>query len=130
MKAPGPRLPTYLAQIVDACAWIEENTRITDEAAFADDRQLRESMLYSLQVIGEASKRVMVYSAFSKKHADVSFVEAAKMRDVLVHQYDGIRMSYVWDTLVNEVPKLKASIENILRTTSAAQFAQWEREKR
>lgn len=130
MSMNGPQLPVYLGHIVNACTWIGESIDDMEKSKFSENRLLRESMMFNLQVIGEASKRIMTYPSFAEKHAGLDLTSPAKTRDVLVHHYDRIQFSVVWDTLVNNVPRLKQEVESILQTTSTAQFEQWEREKR
>jgi len=36
------------------------------------------------------------------------------MRDILIHQYFGVSLKAVWDTVKNDIPKLRDEIEKIL----------------
>ena len=37
------------------------------------------------------------------------------MRNVLIHGYFGIDVETIWDTIQEDIPSLKISIENILK---------------
>ena len=37
------------------------------------------------------------------------------MRNVLIHGYFGIDVEIIWDTIQEDIPSLKISIENILK---------------
>jgi uncharacterized protein with HEPN domain len=42
--------------------------------------------------------------------------EARGMRNILVHDYDGVNIQRVWDTAVEDIPVLRAAAEKYLRT--------------
>lgn len=42
--------------------------------------------------------------------------EAAGFRDVLIHDYFGIDLEAVWDTIKNDIPSLKKHIIEVLKS--------------
>ena len=44
--------------------------------------------------------------------------EARGMRNILVHDYDGVNIGRVWDTAIEDIPVLRAAAEKYLQTHS------------
>ncbi|MBI5177012.1 DUF86 domain-containing protein [Candidatus Micrarchaeota archaeon] len=63
--------------------------------------------------MGEASKQVS--QAFRKAHREIPWKEISGMRDKLIHDYLGVDADAVWDTVANDLPKLKRQMIAILR---------------
>ena len=64
------------------------------------------------QVIGEAAKRLdEVYRA---SHPDIPWRAIAGLRDVLIHQYEGVELERVWAIVEKDLPGLKQSIAGLL----------------
>jgi uncharacterized protein with HEPN domain len=48
------------------------------------------------------------------KYPDIPWKFISAIRNKLVHNYDGIDTSIVWETVKNDIPELKKKIEKIL----------------
>ena len=82
--------------------------------AFAADETLRRAFVRSLEIIGEAAKKVP--DDFRAAHPAVEWRSMAGMRDRLIHDYFGVDCELVWDVVQRHVPALRAQIAAILRT--------------
>ena len=60
---------------------------------------------------GEAVKKLPL--TFRKKYTKIEWSEIAGMRDILIHDYFGININVVWDTVKKDIPKLKKQINNL-----------------
>ena len=69
-------------------------------------------MIRCLEVIGEAAKKVP--AAFRKRHPAVPWTEAAGIRDILVHDYFGVNLEVVWNTVLRDLPSLKHALLPLL----------------
>jgi hypothetical protein len=47
---------------------------------------------------------------------DLPAKEAREMRNILVHDYDGVNIGRVWDTAIEDIPVLQAAAEKYLKT--------------
>jgi uncharacterized protein with HEPN domain len=104
----------YLRHIaVEADYLLARSTSLTFEA-FTSDETLRRAFVRSLEVIGEAAKKVP--PDFRAQHPDVEWRALAGMRDRLIHDYFGVDYDLVWDVVRNRVPSLRAQIATILKT--------------
>jgi uncharacterized protein with HEPN domain len=102
----------YLDDIIEAAEQIEQYTSGLSLEAFSKDRKTRDAVLYNLQVVGEAIKKVP--EEVRSRHPDIEWKKIAGLRDILVHEYFGIDVDIVWDVVANKLPDLKLQIEKIL----------------
>jgi uncharacterized protein with HEPN domain len=95
----------YLKHIRDESLYILSitNKGITKEE-FLNDETLKRAVVRSLEIIGEASKKIPV--DFKIKWKNVKWKEMAGMRDRLIHDYMGVNYSIVWDVIINKIPEL------------------------
>jgi uncharacterized protein with HEPN domain len=81
--------------------------------AFAADETLRRAFVRSLEIIGEATKKVP--EEFRASHPTLEWRAMAGMRDRLIHDYFGVDYELVWDVVRNRIPKVRNEIESILK---------------
>jgi uncharacterized protein with HEPN domain len=79
------------------------------------DEVLSRAVIRSLEIIGEASKRLD--TAFREKYPQVEWKKMAGTRDRLIHDYFGVDFEILWDIFENKLPALKVSIVEILGST-------------
>ena len=72
-----------------------------------------DAIIRNFEIIGEAVKKVP--EKIKKKYTDVEWKEAAGFKDVLIHDYFGIDLEAVWDTLRNNIPSFKQQIVKVLK---------------
>lgn len=104
-----PRL--YLAQILECVQRIEEFTAGGWEA-FRGELLIQHAVIYNLQVMGEAAKRVD--AAYRKEHPEIPWRSMTGLRDVLIHDYEVVDMARVWAVVNDDLPKLKKTLRTIL----------------
>ncbi len=97
----------HLVQILECIQRIEIFTA-DGERAFYQDARTQDAVLHNLAVIGEVAKRVD--SAFRAAHTAIPWRSMAGLRDVLIHQYDRVRLDLVWTAVVESLPELKTEI--------------------
>ena len=79
---------------------------------FSSDETLRRAFVRSLEVIGEATKKVP--EDFRAQHSSVEWRSMAGMRDRLVHDYFGVDYELVWDVVQNRIPELRRQVSSML----------------
>ena len=102
----------YLKHIRDECLYLVEKSKGLTYEEFLDDDTLKRAFVRSLEIIGEATKKISM--GFRQKHPGVNWKEMAGMRDVLIHGYFGINYNIVWDVVVNHIPLLLSEINEII----------------
>ena len=81
---------------------------------FASDETLQRAFVRSLEIIGEAAKKVP--ESFRIKHPAIEWRAMTGMRDRLIHDYFGVDYEIVWDVIQNRTPKLRGEIASILES--------------
>lgn len=103
----------FLKHILDEINFLEQSSKGLDFSKFVPDGKTTRAFIRSLEIIGEASKKIP--DDFRKKHKDIEWRSIAGMRDKLIHNYFGVDFELVWDVIKNKLPKLKKKIEKILK---------------
>ena len=103
----------FLKHIRDECQFI---LSIIDKGLtkndFLNDEVLKRAIVRSLEIIGEASKKIPIDSKI--KWELISWKNMAGMRDRLIHDYMGVNYSIVWDVIQNKIPELYTQIKKVL----------------
>ena len=102
----------YLRHILDEIEYIEGAIRGIEKADFLGDETLKRSFVRSIEIIGEAAKKLP--PDFKDKYANIEWKKIAGMRDRLIHDYFGVDYHIVWDVVANKLPSLKQSLAQII----------------
>jgi uncharacterized protein with HEPN domain len=103
----------YLQDILDSINDIENFVRGMDFEEFKRDRKTINAIVRSIEVIGEASKKIP--RSLKAKYRGVPWREMAGMRDKLIHEYFGVDVEILWKTAKDDIPPLKQVIQNMIR---------------
>lgn len=96
-----------------AAEYIAQFTSDKKMADYVDDALLRSGVERQFQIIGEALNRLIkldpnLTAQISQCRRIISF------RNILVHGYDVVDNAVVWDVIVNDLPKLRARVQELL----------------
>ena len=80
---------------------------------FEADSMRVEACVFNLMQIGELAKTSLSDEA-KKQIANIPWNQLYGMRNRIVHGYDGVEMTIVWDTIVEDLPVLKEELEKYL----------------
>jgi uncharacterized protein with HEPN domain len=78
---------------------------------FVRDRRTVNAVIRSLEVLGEAAKRIP--DEVRQKYPAIPWKRMAGMRDKLIHEYSGVDLETVWDVITEELPLLKPALEKL-----------------
>lgn len=85
-----------------------------DAEAFAADRKTQYAVLRALEVIGEAAKRVP--PEVQDRFPEIPWRQIIGMRNIIAHDYLGIRLSRVFETATAFVPELVERLPGVIET--------------
>ncbi len=103
----------YLKHIADSISKIETYTAGFTCENFMDDGLTQDGVVRQLEIIGEAAKRIS--DKTKMKYPDVPWRKITGMRDKLIHDYLGVDLKSVWDTVSNDMPEFKKQIAQMLK---------------
>jgi len=113
MSGKGRDYILFLEDILAAIEKIEVYTRNMTYDEFRNDNMVVDAVIRNLEIIGEATKNVP--KRIRSKFPELAWKEAAGFRDVLIHDYFGIDVESVWDTLKNNIPGFREGLKNVLK---------------
>lgn len=73
----------------------------------------QDAMIRNFEIIGEASHHISQQT--KEKHSEIQWQLIKGMRNFIAHEYFGVDLDSIWNTAVNDIPKLKQQIEFIIR---------------
>ena len=101
----------YLFDISSAISSIEEYVGTPEIFAnYERNRQLQQAVERNLEIIGEATKRILEIDP------SINISNARKIigaRNRIIHGYDDIDNTEIWSIVINSLPILKKEIEEL-----------------
>jgi len=102
----------YIEDVIDALSKIQQFTQGMEYNDFIKDDKTIFAVVRALEVIGEAAKRIS--RSVKNRYPQIPWKDAAGMRDKLIHEYFGINLKVVWDTIKQDIPALKPLMQKVL----------------
>ena len=107
----------FIEHIIECIELIEEYTRNATKETYFKSRQLQDSVIRRIEVIGEAAKNIP--QEIKDKYYQIPWKRISGMRDILVHEYWGIDLNLTWNVATQEMQNFKKSILEIKKDLKA-----------
>ncbi len=102
----------YLLDILEAAklalSYVSGKTR----EEFLKDTQCQDAVIRRLEIIGEASRRLSDQTRAAFPH--LPWQAMAGMRNILIHEYDGVDLITVWDTVHIDLPAIISTLQSVI----------------
>lgn len=105
-------LQDYLNDILESISDIKEFTKELTFDSFAQDRKTIKAVIRSLEVIGESAGKIP--NDIRERFTGIAWEEIIGMRNKLVHEYFGVDLEIVWQTIEEDLAPLDKTTREIL----------------
>ena len=102
----------FIQDILDAITDIEDFIGDMDFTMFIEDDKTKSAVVWKINVIGEATKNIP--KPIQEMYKTVPWKYMARMRDKIAHFYFGVDYEIVWEVIKQQLPEIRAFIEEIL----------------
>jgi len=99
--------------MLDEIDYILNRFSCMDYESFVRDETLKRAFVRSVEVIGEASKKLP--EDIKAMQPEIEWRKVSGMRDRLIHDYFGVDYTIVWDVASNKLPDLREKIHDLLK---------------
>jgi uncharacterized protein with HEPN domain len=104
----------YLRHIRDAIDRIERYLQPVSKEEFFEDKMRQDAVIRQLSIFGEAAGDLS--EEFQQEYPAIPWSDIYGMRNKLVHDYFGVDLEAVWDTVKQDVPPLSRTVQKALST--------------
>ncbi len=101
----------YIEHILDCINKIQAYTENLDKETFVQNNLVIDATIRNFEIIGEAAK--MISENLKLSYFEVPWKEMAGMRDKLIHDYLGVDVNVIWETVQDDIPLLKEFLYKI-----------------
>lgn len=101
----------WFKDILDAIQQIEKYSA-KGEQEFSRNELIQIWMVHHLQIIGEAANKIS--KDFQSKYSEIKWRDIIAMRNLLIHEYFGVDIEEIWNTVQTDLPELKQRISEII----------------
>jgi uncharacterized protein with HEPN domain len=106
-KDPG----IFIGHILESIEIIEGYSEGMTEVDLMGSIDLQDKIIRRIEIIGEAVKNLP--DDLKKAHSEIPWRDIAGMRDIVVHQYFGVDLEFVWQVVTKDIPELKPKLLKI-----------------
>jgi len=101
----------YINHILDAITDIEESIKDISKEKFKKTKDIRDSNIRRIEMIGEAAKNIS--NKIKEKHKEIAWNKIIGTRDKVTHHYFGLDLDIIWNIIKRDLPDLKKKIQKI-----------------
>jgi uncharacterized protein with HEPN domain len=101
---PDQRDAAYLWDMLDAAQTVEQLSSGLDFFQYSNDRRTQLAVERSLEIIGEAARRVS--DSFQNSHPKIPWRQIIGQRNVLIHEYGEVKQERIWKVVKENIPQL------------------------
>ena len=77
---------------------------------FHRNLMLQEACIFNVLQVGELAAKAIEYG-IDEEQPEIEWKQMRGMRNRIVHDYEGVRLEIIWDTIQNDLPELLRKME-------------------
>lgn len=82
---------------------------------FFEDERFQSAVFYNLIVLGEAAGDLLrEYPRIASRAPSIPFHEARSLRNRLAHDYVGIDLYVIWETVIQHLPSFRSGVKELM----------------
>lgn len=112
MSKRGREYILFLEDILNAIEKIQDYTENLSLEEFHNNLMAIDAVIRNFEVIGEAVNNIP--PEVRENYKQVEWKEAVGFRNILIHDYFGIDVEAVWDTVAKNLPSLKKHVIKVI----------------
>ena len=87
-------------------------TKNCDFEMFSKNEEKVDATIFAISQIGELVKNISKETM--EKYSQIEWIIIKNLRNKIVHDYEGIKLNFIWDIITEDIVKLKTDLEKIL----------------
>jgi len=100
----------YLDHILESIEHLQIYAKSLTKEEFLQSTKEQDAIIRRIEIIGEAAQNIP--KEVRIHHSGIPWRSIIAMRNIIVHNYMGIDLDYVWEVIVRDIEQLK---ENIIK---------------
>ena len=101
----------YCQDIIESGRAIQSYVQGASLNDFAKERMRYSAVIREFEIIGEAVGKLP--AALKAEYADIPWQDIKDFRNLLAHEYFGVDLEIVWNTIQGDLPLLLCAVEKI-----------------
>lgn len=110
------QIEDYLQDMLDAISAAQQFTAGISFEDFEADQKTIFAVTRAIEIVGEATKSIP--QSLRDAYPQIPWKSIAGMRDKVIHQYFGVNLQVLWDTVQQDLPALQPVIAQMLHDLS------------
>lgn len=103
-----------LGDIIESIDHINDYTKDISLEVFLKDQKTKDAVARNFEIMGEAVARMN--KQFKTTYAHINWKDLKEFRNIIIHAYEVVDYSLVWDTIKKELPPLYAQVKDLLNS--------------
>jgi uncharacterized protein with HEPN domain len=101
----------YIEHMILCIRKIHKFTKGINRKEFEKNELIQDAVIRNIEIIGEACKKLS--SDYKNTYRDIEWKEIAGMRDKLIHDYFGVDIKVIWETVKIDIPELLKKLKGL-----------------
>ncbi len=95
--------------------YIDKTLRYThncDFKTFSDNEEKVDATVFAISQIGELVKNISKETM--EEYPNIEWIVIKNLRNKIVHDYEGIKLDFIWDIITKDIVQLKNDLKEIM----------------